>query len=1001
MKAELLQWSKKDGANVHVAYVIYEGITLPSKLIITKTEPASGLPASDHHIVLESRAGKSKNLLRLGSFLESHGRAGRIEVSGGVLFITGANESCATACFVSGTVEGCKVAVGLPVQLNRTEATLNPGDAEQVLRPVWAECSETKRALRPAWASRVRSHESLALAPSSSVAAATLPLPSAEAAAEATVPLPSAPSAPAAAPAPAPAPAPAAAEPVRPFARELSQRNDPGASDAPNRSLSVVRTLQVLDRANALVATVALQTPLQTEPTCQTASAHYGIGRAESNAIRLGGASMSRLHARLEVRGHSIVLVDCQSTHGTGVLSGLGSAGPTHLASDGHPVTLIARTDRMAPNKWLRIPISFGTHIFFFCFHSEAATSVTSDTVQDLRCGNGEGTPPAGRRARQQAHTIQPPSVRSVPIPIRRGAARLESYGLDVDPCAGVLALAAKAIDMGAQMAAQVRTVPAKPAPSAAARPAPAAPAKPAPVPAAKPAPAAAAKPAPVAGTTAPAAAAKPGSAQWRYAMDGGSSGRQSERTGRRTGGGGKSAEGCTALRRLRRGAFANAERTRRRHGSSAGGRGDGARSSAESAEESEDESAEDGIDSAEGSDSDGASWHVRRRDRAARLAVEHRVGPLLEAEEAAARCGYQEVRCSLMVTAEGEQRPIKLSGLALELPSEWEHVPYDSLRAFDTGTERGLGVCCTQPIRKHQIVGEACGRVLSDAQYNALVREEGEYIFSFDDEMLERKRLARDELRYIDLREYGNLMRLLNDEQMDPPLRLVYWPPAPPAGAAATEQLPQRIFLQAARAIPALAELTWDYGEEYYRSWLMDEVDCEAEEGTDSEADWVEENWACCDKCEKWRRLPAGPEYCDAALPEKWFCYMNPNTHRNSCDKREERMGVDEIWEGAEAARRPSGEREGDAMRVDGTTGSSAEADGSMSRKRAPGVPTVVLDSFLANQSDSSDSEETREEKRANRAELKRQRQEDWVKRRGGEPTAHGPSSPVDTSKT
>ena len=67
----------------------------------------------------------------------------------------------------------------------------------------------------------------------------------------------------------------------------------------------MVRTLQVLDRANALVATVALQTPLQTEPTCQTASAHYGIGRAESNAIRLGGASMSRLHARLEVRGHS------------------------------------------------------------------------------------------------------------------------------------------------------------------------------------------------------------------------------------------------------------------------------------------------------------------------------------------------------------------------------------------------------------------------------------------------------------------------------------------------------------------------------------------------------------------------------------------------------------------------------------------------------------------------------------------------------------------------
>ena len=726
----------------------------------------------------------------------------------------------------------------------------------------------------------------------------------------------------------------------------------------------------------------------------------------------------------MQVRGHSIVLVDCQSTHGTGVLSGLGIAGPTHLASDGHPVTLIARTDRMAHDQWLRIPISFGTHIFFFCFHSEASASVTSGTVRnihihtvrDLRCANGEGAPPAGRGARQQAHTFQPPSVRSVPI--RRAAARFDPCGLDEDPCAGVLALAAKAIDMGAQMAAQVRTVPAKPAPAAAARPAPApAAAKPAPVPAATPAPAEAVKPAPVAGTPAPATAAKPGSAQRRYAMDGGSRGGQSERAGRTTGGqsegagrrmggGGKS----TAPRRLRKGglgAFANVERTRRRHGSGAGGRGDGASSSAESAEESEDESAEEGSDSAAGgSDSDGASWHVRRRDRAARLAVEHRVGPLLEAEEAAARCGYQEVRCNLMVTAEGEQRPIKLSGLALELPSEWEHVPYDSLRAFDTGTERGLGVCCTQPIRKHQILGEACGRVLSDAQYNALVREEGEYIFSFDDEMLERKRQARDELRYIDLREYGNLMRLLNDEQINPPLRLVYWPPAPPAGVATTEQLPQRIFLQAARAIPALAELTWDYGEEYYRSWLEDEADGEAEEGTDSEAEWVEENWACCDKCEKWRRLPAGPEYCDAALPEKWFCYMNPNTHRNSCDKREERMGVDEIWEGGEAARRASGEREGDVMRVDGTTGSSAEADGSTSRKRAagkrsPGVPTVVLDSFLANQSDSSDSEETREEKRANRAELKRQRREDRVKREGLSQRL-SPSSPVeDTSKT
>ena len=47
--------------------------------------------------------------------------------------------------------------------------------------------------------------------------------------------------------------------------------------------------------------------------------------------------------------------------------------------------------------------------------------------------------------------------------------------------------------------------------------------------------------------------------------------------------------------------------------------------------------------------------------------------------------------------------------------------------------------------------------------------------------------------------------------------------------------------------------------------------------------------NWACCDRCEKWRRLPDGAEYESDALPEQWFCYMNPNSKRNSCDKPEE----------------------------------------------------------------------------------------------------------------
>ena len=78
-------------------------------------------------------------------------------------------------------------------------------------------------------------------------------------------------------------------------------------------------------------------------------------------------------------------------------------------------------------------------------------------------------------------------------------------------------------------------------------------------------------------------------------------------------------------------------------------------------------------------------------------------------------------------------------------------------------------------------------------------------------------------------------------------------------------------------------------------------EEGCEEEGEEEGEGETDEEpemcNWAQCDRCEKWRRLPAGPEYEETALPEKWFCYMNPNTQRNSCEKPEERMARNEVW--------------------------------------------------------------------------------------------------------
>ena len=130
-------------------------------------------------------------------------------------------------------------------------------------------------------------------------------------------------------------------------------------------------------------------------------------------------------------------------------------------------------------------------------------------------------------------------------------------------------------------------------------------------------------------------------------------------------------------------------------------------------------------------------------------------------------------------------------------LTSRADVVPYDELRAFDTGTSKGWGVCCMQPIRKGQVLGEATGRCLTEAQFEAL--DNKLYVFGFSDEMLQRKRALGDEVRYIDLREHGNMMRLVNDETEAPNVHLMYWPEErkdPP-------RLPRRCFLVAKRDVP------------------------------------------------------------------------------------------------------------------------------------------------------------------------------------------------------
>ncbi|CAM9922175.1 unnamed protein product, partial [Choristocarpus tenellus] len=48
-----------------------------------------------------------------------------------------------------------------------------------------------------------------------------------------------------------------------------------------------------------------------------------------------------------------------------------------------------------------------------------------------------------------------------------------------------------------------------------------------------------------------------------------------------------------------------------------------------------------------------------------------------------------------------------------------------------------------------------------------------------------------------------------------------------------------------------------------------------------------VEQQWVCCDHCEKWRKLGPGVE--KDSLPEKWYCSMNTWGPYSSCEFEEE----------------------------------------------------------------------------------------------------------------
>tara|TARA_B110001452_G_scaffold210969_1_gene181434 strand:- start:2937 stop:3695 length:759 start_codon:yes stop_codon:yes gene_type:complete len=100
--------------------------------------------------------------------------------------------------------------------------------------------------------------------------------------------------------------------------------------------------------------------------------------------------------------------------------------------------------------------------------------------------------------------------------------------------------------------------------------------------------------------------------------------------------------------------------------------------------------------------------------EEVARRLVERSKDVFLSPAAAAQALGYEEIDASFRVGASGGRAPV--GGAAL--PAEMRQTPYDTLRAFDSGSSRGWGVVCTEDITAGDVVVEMVGRLLSEAEF-------------------------------------------------------------------------------------------------------------------------------------------------------------------------------------------------------------------------------------------------------------------------------------------
>ena len=162
------------------------------------------------------------------------------------------------------------------------------------------------------------------------------------------------------------------------------------------------------------------------------------------------------------------------------------------------------------------------------------------------------------------------------------------------------------------------------------------------------------------------------------------------------------------------------------------------------------------------------------------------------------------DVRTNFWLRDDNSRVPLQLAPCD-RLPSHVKRLPYTALQAFPAGLDRGWGLRSVQPVARGQIVGEMVGRLLSEEELTLL--EDRRYVMSFDDDTLELKRTYDDAVRYIDCREYGNMIRLMNDCEQASNCEVLYWPPVD----VASNTFPRHVFLLAKEDVPPLCELTWD----------------------------------------------------------------------------------------------------------------------------------------------------------------------------------------------